>query len=111
MAGVNVLVKRQSPLAVTTDAAYEASAVSGTLFRRAGTSPFVAVATDAPASMGTFDQNDEGRYGLEYVPMLPGQTGETLLLTVEPVNPLYIGEHSVGPYAPGMVSLSGTALR
>ena len=103
MAGVNVLVKRPG------DLSYQSSAVTGASFRRAGTSALVAAETDALSSMGTQDQNYEGWYQMQYIPMLSGQTAASLQLAVEPINPLYIGEHSVGPYAPGMVALSGTA--
>ena len=114
MAGVNVLVRRQSPGAAVTDGGYEASGVTGTQFRRAAVSPFVTAGTDPLASEGTWDQGRLGYYSVGWLAMLAGpggsvQTAENLLVTLEPVNPLYAGEHSVGPYALGAVAMSGTA--
>ena len=105
MAGVNVLVRRQSANAI--DAGYEASAVTGTLFRRANVSPFMTAGTDAISSEGTWDQGRLGYYVMAWIPMPAGQFGVNLLLTLEDVNPLYAGEHSVGPYAAGNVAMSG----
>ncbi len=109
MAGVNVLVRRQDMGTLVADSWYESSAVTGTTFRRAGVSPLLTAATDAPGSMGTLDQGQLGNFDLAYLPVPNGEYSQNLMVTTEPVNPLYIGEHSVGPYAPGMVAPSGTA--
>ncbi len=109
MAGVNVLVRRQDMGTAVADSWYEASAVTGTTFRRAGVSPLVTAATDALGSMGTLDQGQLGNYDIAYIPVPNGEYGENLMVATEPVNPLYIGQHSIGPYAPGMVAPSGAA--
>ncbi len=61
MAGVNVLVRRQDAVTLAVDSAYEASAVTGTTFRRAGVSPMVTATTDALGSMGTADPGRAGQ--------------------------------------------------
>jgi hypothetical protein len=109
MVGVNVLIGRQT-LAGVSDGWVETSAVSGTGFRRAGAAAFVAAGTDALSSMGSTDQDLMGYYTAAYIPKEGNDPGLNLLLTLESVNPLYAGAHSLGPYSPGNVAVSGTQL-
>jgi hypothetical protein len=108
MAGVNVLVKqapRFSPIAETW---YRTSSVSGSSFRRAGSSPFRNADTSAAGSMGTTALLNQGYYFVPYVDVTDPIGGQTEILSIEPVNPLYIGEASVGPYAVGNVAPAGS---
>ena len=107
MAGVNVLAEREGPSAVT-DTWFEASAVTGSQFRRAAVSPFVAPAADALSSMGTVSQDFPGLYSIAYLPLYPGTGFDNLIASIEPVNALYTGSYSLGPYTPGVVAPSGT---
>jgi hypothetical protein len=108
MAGVNILVHRQIPNSQTRDAWVEGSNVSGMAFRRADVSPFVTAATDALSSMGTTNPRDQASYFVSYLPILIDTlTGDDLVVSTEPVNPLYVGSYSLGPYNAGIVSPAG----
>jgi hypothetical protein len=107
MMGVNVVVRRQLSYSNVSDGWYESSAVSGAIYSRASTSPFVAPVSTPQASFGTQDHNRQGFYRMAYVPMEDGATMENLIVSTEPVNALYFGTHSLGPYAAGNVVPSG----
>ena len=113
MAGVNVLVRSQASGVANFEGWYEASAVTGATFRLAGTSPFVSADVSAGGSFGTADQSLAASYLIAYVPMIGGGTGlgiaQNDAISTEPVNALYAREYSLGPYAPGDVSPSGSA--
>ena len=108
MAGVNVLLRRTPPLSQNADGWYEASAVSGALFRRAGTSPFVTAASDALSSMGTVWQGEPGLYTIAYAPLYDGSATDDQIVSTEAVNPLYTGSYSLGAYAVATVSPAGS---
>ncbi|WP_114205603.1 IPT/TIG domain-containing protein [Acidisarcina polymorpha] len=111
MQGVNVVAR---PLVSGTDVPdmrYPASAVSGHLFNgNAGNSitgrsdglgrPLRVFGTDAATL--------EGWYDLSGIPLPPGNSRADYQISFEPVNPLYTGSESVGPYALGQVAPSGT---
>ena len=108
MAGVNLLMRRQDSGTGYTQPYYDVSAVSGTTFRRAGTSPFVPSDSGVQNSQGSPGRNEQGFYRIAYVPLDPASSTQNLILTEEPVNPLYRGFYSLGPYAAGAVAPSGT---
>ena len=108
MAGVNVLVRREPGGSTLFDTWYEASAVSGANFRSTNTSPFVAADTSAWGSFGSHDINGMGSYFIAYVPIFANVPWQNVAVSIEPVNPLYSGAHSLGPYAPGDVAPSGS---
>ena len=108
MEGVNVLVRREQAFTTTPEAWVTTSAVSGGSFRRAGLSPFVAVEADALSSLGSTASQEQGFFAVPYVESLDPVLGQTEILSTEPVNPLYIGDASVGPYAPGIVAPAGS---
>ena len=107
MAGVNVLAKRQE-LNLPLDAWDEVSGVTGTQFRRAAVSPFVTAGADAVSSMGTVAQQFAGTYNLAYIPFDAGKDFDNLTVFTEPVNPLYTGAYSLGPYGLNAVAPSGS---
>lgn len=108
MAGVNILVHRKLPNTQILDQWVEGSNVSGMSFRRAGVSPFVTAATDALSSMGTVNPALQGNYFISYLPILSTTlAGDDLVISTEPVNPLYVGSYSLGPYTAGVVSPAG----
>ncbi len=106
MAGVNVLVRRQSPYSVA-ESWYETSAVTGTYFRRAATSPFVSSNPSALASQGSWNQGFLGDFFVWYTPIDQSNPWQTLIVSTEAINPLYTGGYSLGPYSAGGVSPSG----
>ena len=109
MAGVNVLARRET-LASSQEGWYTSSALTGTNYRRSGTSAFVPANGSLTGSEGTFDGSLMGRYTIGYVPMQTGQTAQNVQITLEPVNPLYVGALSLGAYPLGVVSPSGSSV-
>ena len=110
MAGVNVLIRRAAANEPA-DTWFENSAVTGATFRRAARSPFVAADTTALGSLGSTDASLAGFYSIAYIPVeTVGDTPwQNLYFSTEPVNSLYSGTYSLGPYTLGTVSPSGSA--
>ena len=110
MTGVNVLVRRQPVSPPVAESWYEGSMISGMGFRRAGISPFVAQDTSPAGSFGALtDVSRQGYFSLAYLPA-PGGATQSLVISTEPINALYTGDYSVGPYSTGQVTPSGPAL-
>ena len=107
MAGVNVLVTREPPYSAPEGWA-EVSAVSGTYFRRAGRSLFVAADPSPLGSQGALNQGFVGQFVVAYTPIDESLNFQTLVFSTEPVNALYTGAYSLGPYAAGNVMPSGS---
>lgn len=109
MQGVNVVLR---PLVNgVPDVRYTATAVSGAYFEGNVGNP-VTGTTDAAGNplnrFGSGDPSLEGSFDLSGVPLPPGVTSADYQLSFEPVNPLYTGALSVGPYTTGQVAPSGT---
>jgi hypothetical protein len=109
MEGVNVLVTRGPRFSNIEQDWIETSTVSGSSFRRSGLSPFVSADATAGGSFGTLAVLNQGYYFVPYFEVTDPFGSQTEVVTMEPVNPLYIGSASVGPYAPGMVAVAGSA--
>jgi hypothetical protein len=109
MQGVNVVVQRLQPFWGTPEAWETASAVSGYLFRREGANPVTGAGSSLKASMGTTDPTLEGRYDIMRVPIPASEPWQNLVVSIQPINPLYIGAYAVGPYDSNGVAPSGTA--
>ncbi len=114
MQGVNVVL---TPLNATAngnvaDLRYTVSAVSGAYFCR-NNGNVVTGPTDAQGNaygrFGTDDATREGYFVLSGVPLPPGATSANYQLSVEPINPQYIGNAAVGPYTGSQVTPSGLA--
>jgi IPT/TIG domain len=111
MEGVNVVLRPMVPGGNLPDVRYTVTAVSGVYFHgNAGN--LVTGLTDAAgnvlARFGSGDTTLEGYYDLSGIPIPPGETDDTWQLSLEPINPLYTGSDSVGPYTTGQVAPSGT---
>jgi IPT/TIG domain len=108
MQGVNVLGRRweQYTAPSSVEDWYTTSSVSGTIFRRLNGNPVTGPDTSFAGSLGTQTLGYEGYYNLERIPMLPGDW-QTVFLETEPINPLYTGQYSVGPYTANTVEPSG----
>ena len=109
MQGVNVVLR---PLtAGVPNVCYTATAVSGVYFQGNAGNPVTGV-TDAEGNpLNRFGSNNtalEGFFDLSGVPLPPGVTASDYQLTFEAVNPLYTSGSSVGPYATGQATPSGT---
>ena len=110
MAGVNVLIRRAGA-GQPADTWFETSAVTGAMFRRSAGAPFEPSDPSALGSQGSTDGSLAGFYSIPYIPI--ESVGDTpwqnSVFSTEPVNPLYAGAYSLGPYALGTVKPSGSA--
>lgn len=109
MRGVNVLARRwpQYTDASKQEGWYTVSSVSGFLYRRRMPTAVTGTDTSMTGSMGTTNGYYEGYFDLRRIPMVPGDW-QTVILETEPINPLYTGQHAVGPYIDNAVEPSGT---
>ena len=111
MQGVNVVGRRL--MQFTPDSNVEqfddVSSVTGFLFRRTNPTPVAPADTGVSGSMGTSNCCFEGLYLFGRVPMLFG-FWQWIVVRTEPVNPLYIGAYSVGPYTANTVQPSGSSI-
>lgn len=109
MQGVNVVAR---PLDSNGNPLYQytVSAVSGAAFRGNHGNPVMGW-TDmngVPFSQwGSEDPAVQGAFDLSGMPLPPGMTSADIQVTFEAVDPMYILENAVGPYAAGQVAPSG----
>ena len=112
MQGVNVLLRRQQGGVPNPEAWYDVSAVTGSRFQGRGGNPVTGATSGLAESMGSTAQQWEGYYLMAWIPDIdPPTAGNGAMMgifTTEAINPLYIGEHSVGPYSMGSVEPSGS---
>ena len=111
MQGVNIELQRQEGGWATPEEWYDVSTVTGDVFQWNAGNPVTGVGTGMNASMGSTGLQWEGYYKFSWIPDIdPGNAqngGMFVVLTTEAINPLYTGEHSVGPYTTGNVEPSG----
>jgi hypothetical protein len=109
MQGVNVVSRRWSQYTDPSrvESWYSVSSVSGFVYRRESGNPVTGTDNSETGSMGTASADHEGYYDLTRIPMLPGDW-QNVLVDTEPVNPLYTGPYSVGPYVTNSVYPSGS---
>lgn len=111
MQGVNVVLRPMLPGGDLPDIRYTVTVVSGVSFHgNAGNAitGFTDSQGNVLARFGSDDSTLEGYFDLSGVPIPPGETQDTWQLSFEPVNQLYTGSDSVGPYTTGQVTPSGT---
>ncbi len=112
MQGVNVLLQRIQGGVANPESWYDVSAVTGSLFQQNAGNSVTGTASGLAGSMGSSNLQWEGIYNMAWIPNLDptgSYNGPMMgILQTEPVNPLYIGEHSVGPYVAGNVEPSGS---
>ncbi len=109
MQGVNVVIHRLTPGTLTPDPWETTSAVSGYLFRRSGPNPVNGSTTSIATNMGSTDSSLEGNYEIFRTPLLDWEVWQNLVVSTQPVNPLYTGQYAVGPYDANAVAPSGTS--
>lgn len=110
MQGVNVVAR---PLDGSGNPLYQytVTAVSGALFNGKHGNPvsgFVDAGGNALTQWGSNDPALQGFFDLSFMPLPPGVTTANYEVTFEPINPLYMGQSSVGPYVDGAPAPSGT---
>jgi len=109
MQGVNVVAR---PLDGNGNPLYEytVTAVSGALFSGNHGNPVTGWADaggNLLAEWGSEDASLQGAFDLSGIPLPPGASSASYEVSFEAVDPLYILENSVGPYAAGQVAPSG----
>lgn len=109
MQGVNVVAR---PLDAEGNPLYQytVSFVSGAYFSGNHGNPvtgFTDPSGNPYAMWGSNDPKMQGYFDLSGIPLPPGVTSASYEVSFEPINPLYILEDAVGPYAAGQVQPSG----
>ncbi|HEX4065902.1 MAG TPA: IPT/TIG domain-containing protein [Acidobacteriaceae bacterium] len=109
MQGVNVVLR--PVVGGIAQMAYTATAVSGEYFAGNAGNPVTGMVDGAGNALdrwGSDDASLEGYFDLRDVPLPAGSSSADYELSFEAVNPEYTGGASVGPYASGQVTPSGT---
>ncbi|WP_263411602.1 IPT/TIG domain-containing protein [Terriglobus tenax] len=107
MQGVNIVVQLQPQFWNVTFPWETASAVTGTGFVVSSATPITPAPTGINSQVGLARSDLPGYWQIGRVPMVTA-TWETMLITGQPVNPLYVGQYSVGSYTSSQVLPSGT---
>lgn len=106
MAGVNVVVHVDKSVIAQYDDFEAVSSVSGYLVRSSNGNPVTGSIPESQVN-GTSIRSFAGQYLLSRIP-LPDNIGLiNLHITTQPLNPLYVGAYSVGPYRTSIVTPSG----
>ena len=111
MQGVNVIARLVDPQTGIASRVLARSSVSGFRFRgNAGNS---VTGTLTPlgvpyADFGGVDPALEGEFDLSGLELPEGSDSAQYRLEFESINPLYIGDHTVGPYSDAIVGAAGT---
>ncbi len=111
MQGVNVILRPLIPGTGEPDMRYPAAAVTGHVFAGDAGNPITGFLDGSGLSLARFGIDTatfQGWYDLSGIPLPPGVSEADYQLVFEPVNPLYTGLESVGPYVLGQVTPSGT---
>lgn len=109
MQGVNVVL--QPLLNGVPEIRYTATAVSGVFFQGNAGNRVTGTQDASGNPLNRFGSDDgtlEGYFDLSGVPLPAGVTAAQYQLTFEALNPLYTNGSSVGPYATGQTTPSGT---
>ncbi len=113
MQGVNMVLRRWRGGTGAPEPYDDVSVISGDFFRWNNGNPVTGSLSSIAASMGSNNSGLEGYYQMSWVPdddPLGAQNGEMLAtITSQPINPLYTGAYSLGPYSAGAVSPSGAS--
>lgn len=110
MQGVNVVVHRMEQFWSYPEDWESVSGVTGYRFRRDNGNPISGdIAGPATAGMGSTDTSLEGGFMLFRIPLYDWQTVQNLVVSTQPINPLYVGPYAVGPYARSAVAPSGSS--
>ncbi|WP_419804554.1 IPT/TIG domain-containing protein [Terriglobus sp.] len=109
MDGVNLVATRQSVQGQYGVEGWQTtSAITGALFRRNTGNPVTGAVSAFPALQGTLNARYQGYWTMTEVPAISLSTWNNVLISAEPVNPLYRGSYAVGPTSTGAILPSGT---
>lgn len=111
MNGVNLIATREIPwLQYGKETWGTVSAVSGFQTRADNGNPVTGPTADSMNVQGSAYPTLPGNWLFFGVPSLPQGPWMNVYITSEPINPLYIGAYSVGPYRTGQAVPSGDAV-
>ncbi len=113
MEGVNVTVRRRPYFSATVEEWQTVSAVSGYNFRQQTGTPVAGQDGSALESIGVYDGVWEGYWKMGQVPMPVADPWQTVVVTTEPINPLYTGPYALATMAAGSLTMapSGSAMQ
>jgi hypothetical protein len=111
MRGVNVVIHRLQPFWDIPEDWEDTSAVSGVLFRRQSSTAINTIASSSLTDIGGRASNLEGTYEISRTPLDDWEPWQNLIISTQPINPLYIGPYAVGPYDSGTVTPSGSSMQ
>lgn len=109
MEGVNVVVRRQAPFWDFPEEWQTASSVTGYPFRGQTSTSIGSPGSSPTASMGVSYGEWEGYWRIVSIPVPQNQGTTNVLITTEPINPLYTGPYAIGPQTGNTMSPSGSA--
>lgn len=111
MQGVNVVIHRLEPSWNLPEDWEDTSGVSGMLFRRRSSTPINTITSSPLTNMGRSAPSLEGAYDIFRTPLKDWEPWQNLIISTQPINPLYIGPYAVGPYDSGTVTPSGASMQ
>ena len=113
MEGVNVTARRRPYFSATVEEWQTVSAVSGVSFRQRTGTPVSALGGSALESIGMYDGPSEGYWRMGQVPIPEADPWQTVVVTTEPINPLYTGPYALTTMAAGSLTMapSGSAMQ
>lgn len=109
MEGVNVVVRRRAPFWDTPEDWQTTSSVSGYSFRGQSATSMTSQGSSAAASLGAPFLDREGYWRIQSIPVPASQSWTDLVISTEPINPLYTGPYAIGSQAGDTMSPSGSA--
>lgn len=109
MEGVNVVVQRRTAYLDTPDDWQTASSTTGYQFRGQSPTSMTTQGTSPAASMGVASGDREGYWRIQSIPIPPSADFIHLVISTEPINPLYTGPYAIGAQAGNTMSPSGAS--
>lgn len=106
MEGVNVTVRRKAYFAPSAEDWQTVSSVSGYSFRRQTGTPVAGQDGSAMSSIGTYEGFREGYWRMERIPIPTGDPWQTMIVTTEPINPLYTGPYALTTQAAASATMA-----
>ena len=107
MEGVNVVVQRRAPFWDTAESWQTVSSVSGYWYRGQGFTPITGQGYSIAASMGVLWSDREGWWRMQSIPVPPSEGWTDLVVSTEPINPLYTGPYAIGMGSGNAITPSG----
>ena len=107
MEGVNVVVQRRAPFWDTAETWQTVSSVSGQWYRGQGSTSITGQSYTIAGSMGVLWGDREGFWRMQSIPVPASEAWNDLVISTEPINPLYIGPYAIGMGSGNTITPSG----